>query len=100
MSEKEVEQEEPSLHVPCAGSRPKNAKVQRPAEAFLRRSGTATILQLPFLSLELDWHYHDEELSSVERCLRVLVSLSHAMKSATLVTFVQDSMEKMRLALK
>ena len=60
----------------------------------MRRLGTATIVQLAFLFVDLDRDLPDEEFAGVEWCSDAFVSLSEALKHELFLDIAQDCMEK------
>ena len=68
-----------------------------PTGAFLRRLGTANIVQLAFLSVDLDRDLPAEEIAGVEWCSDAFVSLLEELKIVYFLYAGQDCVEKIAI---
>ena len=69
-----------------------------PTGAFMRRLGTANIVQLAFSSVDLDRDLPAEEIAGVEWCSDSLVSLLEELKIVIFLCTDQDCVEKIVIA--
>ena len=69
-----------------------------PTGAFLRRLGTANIVQLAFFSVDLDRDLPAEEIAGVEWCSDAFVSLLEELKIVFFLNTGQDCVEKIVIA--
>ena len=69
-----------------------------PTGAFLRRLGTANIVQLAFFSVDLDRDLPAEEIAGVEWCSDAFVSLLEELKILFFLYTGQDCVEKIVIA--
>ena len=69
-----------------------------PTGAFLRRLGTANIVQLAFFSVDLDRDLPAEEIAGVEWCSEAFVSLLEELKILFFLYTGQDCVEKIVIA--